>query len=202
MLMSRFVRLCVISSFACAIAGTGVRVSEADDAEKSGETTEVEIRDITLKVPKSWKQEKPSSRLRLAQFQIPAVKDDKEPAELAVFSFGGGGGANDANIRRWIGQFESEERSYEIKRGKSPQGEYVLLDVTGTYQKPVGPPVLRKTEPMPNARMLAVILTVPDKGNYFLKLPGPKKTVDKAAAAFRASFGANASEEKPYKLGG
>ena len=48
--------------------------------------------------------------------------------------------------------------------------------------------------------MLAVMLTVENRGNYFLKLVGPAKTVAAAEAAFRNSFGAKADSEKEYKL--
>ncbi|MBR9800471.1 hypothetical protein GYB59_01660 [bacterium] len=44
------------------------------------------------------------------------------------------------------------------------------------------------------------MLNVEGKGNYFLKLVGPKATVEAAADAFRKSFGANPESEKEYKL--
>ena len=75
----------------------------------------------------------------------------------------------------------------------------MLVDVTGTYNKPIGPPIQQKTKAMPAARMLGVILAVEKKGNYFLKVTGPQKTVSAAAKAFRNSFGAAASKEKEYK---
>jgi gluconolactonase len=50
--------------------------------------------------------------------------------------------------------------------------------------------------------MLGVILNIKGKGNYFLKLAGPHKTVSAAAAQLRASFGGNEKEEKEFKIGG
>ena len=158
----------------------------------------VKLRDITLTVPPTWQQEKPRSRLRAGQFKLPAVKGDKDAAELAIFYFGGTGGGADANIRRWIGQFQSEGRKMKVLRGESSQGPYLLLDLTGTYNQPVGPPIQRRTKPMKGARMLAVILAVKGKGNYFLKLTGPMKTVTAAATSLRQSFGADPKKEKPY----
>ena len=46
--------------------------------------------------------------------------------------------------------------------------------------------------------MLAVILAVKGKGNYFLKLTGPMKTVTASATTLRQSFGADPKKEKPY----
>lgn len=171
---------------------------KAKAAPKPGKTKSVKLRDITLAVPVSWQQEQPRSRLRAGQFKLPAVKGDKQPAELAVFFFGGAGGGADANIRRWISQFQSKGRQAKVFRGESTQGLYLLLDLSGTYNQPIGRPVQGKTKPMPGARMLAVILAVKGKGNYFLKLTGPQKTVTAAGAALRRSFGADAKKEKPY----
>jgi len=161
------------------------------------ELKEAKVGDITLKTPASWKQSEPTSNLRLAQFEIPAADGDKEAAELAIFSFGGGGGVQ-ANIDRWVDQFSVEGRKSKVTSGKSAIGQYVIADVTGTYKKPVGPPILRKTEALPGARMLAVILAVDGKGNYFLKLTGESATVSAAADAFRASFGGKEADEKAF----
>lgn len=172
----------------------GVFVQLAN-AEEVKESKAVKVGDITLKTPADWKQSKPKSRLRLAQFAIPAADGDKEGAELAIFSFGAGGGVK-ANVDRWIGQFLAEGRKAKTTSGKSEIGEYVFVEVSGTYKKPVGPPVRGKTEPMKNARMLGVILAVEGKGNYFLKMTGPTRTVSAAAAPFRNSFGGNAKKER------
>ena len=167
-------------------------------AAKKAAAKPVKLRDITLTVPTTWEQQKPSSRLRAGQFKLPAVKGDKDAAELAIFFFGGTGGGADANIRRWIGQFQAEGRKMKVLRGESTQGPYLLLDLTGTYNKPIGPPIQRRTKPMKGARMLAVILAVKGKGNYFLKLTGPMKTVTASATTLRQSFGADSKKEKPY----
>lgn len=171
----------------------------ADAAETSEKTNEVKVNDITLKVPADWKNAPPSNRLRLAQFEIPAVKGDKEPAELVISSFGGTGGGIAANVSRWIGQFNSDGRKVKVTQGESEQGKYVFVDISGTYNKSIGPPILRKTEAVPNSRMLGVILAVEGKAYYFLKLTGPDKTVAEAADALRTSFGASAKDEKPFE---
>ncbi|MCA9146646.1 MAG: hypothetical protein H6823_12740 [Planctomycetaceae bacterium] len=179
-------RIAITSAFVLIASTT---IFAADDLQ------DAKVGDITLKTPASWKQSEPTSSLRLAQFEIPAAEGDKEPAELAIFSFGGGGGKQ-ANVDRWIDQFYAEGRKSKVTSGKSALGEYVMVDVTGTYKKPVGPPILRKTEAQENARMLAAILAIEGKGNYFLKMTGENATVTAAAAAFRTSFGGNEAEEK------
>ena len=166
----------------------------ADDAVK---TKQVEVKDIKLAVPTSWKQEKPSSSLRLTQFRIPAADGDKEDAELSVFSFGASSVVD--NVKRWTGQFDPNGREAKVTSGEAEIGKYVFVEVSGIYNKPVGPPVFGKTEAVPDSRMYAVLLTT-DKGVYYLKLTGPDKTVSGEATTLRASFGGDAAKEKEYKL--
>ena len=141
--------------------------------------------------------------MRLTQFRVPAAQGDREDAELIVFNFGDGGGGVEANIRRWIDQFQPAGRKVRTVSGNSTQGKYYLADVSGTYNRPDGPPFLRRTKPVSDFRSYSVILLVENKGVYFLKLIGPRKTVSDSITQFRASFGAGSSdEEKDYKLTG
>lgn len=156
-----------------------------------GATREVKTGALTLKVPASWKKQSVTSRMRLAQFEIPAVKGDPEAGELIVYYFGpGGAGGAEANIQRWIGQFASSPEPKVVRQeGASSQGKFVMVDVTGTYNKPIGPPIRRQSKPMPGARMLAAILGA-ESGAHYLKLTGPAKTVTAAREDFLRSFGA------------
>ncbi len=164
--------------------------------EKEKATQVVEVKDIKLTVPKAWKQEDPSNQLRITQFKLAAAEGDKEAAELAISQFGGGGGAVGDNIKRWLNQFDLKDRKAKITKGKSKQGEYILVDLTGTY---IPPPFEKRKGPIPGQRMLGVMLMVEDKGLYFLKLLGSEKTVTKAATDLRSSFGAKADDEKEYQ---
>lgn len=174
-------------------------VAQEPEPKQEG-SREIKVEDITLTVPADWKQERPSNRLRLAQFVIPAAEGDKQPTELVVSYFGGGGGGVDQNIERWIDQFAGEGKTAKVTTGTSKQGKYHFVDITGTYNMPIGPPILRKTEALPEARMLGVILEVEGKGNYFLKMAGPAKTVAAAEKSLRTSFGGDPDSEKPYEL--
>jgi gluconolactonase len=162
---------------------------------------EIKIEDITLKIPGSWKQQPPSNKLRLAQFLIPPAEGDQHPTELVISSFPGGGGGVDANLKRWTDQFSAEGRKVKITEGKSPQGDYVLHDVTGTYQFSAGGPFAGgKKEARADHRSISIVLTIKDKANYFIRLTGPEKAVTAAAEALRTSFGGDAKTEKPYEL--
>ena len=184
------------------LCGSTVLASAADKAEKkdSPKTSTVTVDDLKLTVPSTWKQKKPSNRLRKAQFEVLGPKGEAS-AEVVVYEFAGGGGGIGANIKRWISQFQAKGRKAKVTQGESPQGKYVMVDITGTYNQPIGPPIRRMTKALPNARMLAVILGVTKvKKVYYLKFAGSSKTVTANAAAIRASIGADASKEKELKL--
>ncbi len=150
---------------------------------------------LTLQIPAGWEQVKPENNLRLAQFSLPKADGDDDATELAVFPpFGGT--VND-NLTRWVGQFTSPV--VKSTKGKTAKGDYYFLDLTGTYQKSDGPPILRKTIDKPGYRMLAVILKV-GEANYFLKLTGPEKSVAAQADAFRKSFGGAEDSESAYEM--
>ena len=171
-------------------------------ADEASQTQTVEIDSFKLTVPETWKATEPTPaqrQFRKAQFEIPAVEGDSEPAELVIFYFGpqGGGGVG-PNIERWVGQFDAKGRKAKITTGDSDQGKYVFVDISGTYNKPIGPPIQQKTEAMPGARMLGVILEVGDDGSYFFKLAGPERTVTAAATDLRNSIGAKAENEREY----
>jgi gluconolactonase len=180
------------------LAGLAIPSTRAD--EQAAKTVEVKHRDLTLQIPEDWKTQPNSSNLRLATYHIPAVKDDKEPAELTIYNFGGGGGGVADNISRWVAQFASEGRESKVTQGMAGENEYYYADISGTYNKPVGPPILRKTAPAPGYRMHAVILVIKDKGVYYLKMAGPDATVAAQADVMRKAFGADAASEKPYEL--
>lgn len=148
--------------------------------------------ELKLAIPARWVQGQPANRLRLAQFEIPAAEGDDEAGELVVS--GPFGGSDEDNIDRWVGQFEADGRTSATSRGKGSLGDYVVVELTGTYKRPIGPPIAGKSEPAPGYRMLGAILKLKE-GNYFLKLTGPDKTVADAAPEFRSSFGGEITQE-------
>lgn len=182
---------------ALALASLAPLTTFAEDAK----TVEVDVKPkqgagIKLTVPEDWKQ-KEGSVFRLAQFDVPAAEGDKEAAELVVFHFGqSGGGGVSANIDRWTKQFDADGRKLKIFEGESKQGKYTLVELTGTWNKPIGPPIQGKTAKAPGSRVLNAILHTEKGGDFFIRLSGLEKTVADNAKTFRASFGGDAEKEK------
>lgn len=138
---------------------------------------------IAFEPPAEWIAENPSSSFRKAQFRLPRAGGDSEDAELVVFYFQGGGGGVEANINRWVGQFSRPDGSPIRDAAQTSSREsngipLTILDVRGTYNRPVGGPMSGQSEPMANFRMLAAVAET-SAGPYFFKLTGPEKTVDR-----------------------
>ena len=146
----------------------------------------VELGGLKSTAPATWKDVPVSSPMRLKQFAVPGKDGD---AELVVFFFGQGqGGDTQANLDRWKKQFEPPagkklEDVSKVGTVKLASGQATVLDVHGTYQWKASPMAPGPAEPRANHRMLAVVLETP-KGNYYIKLVGPEKTIEKNKKSF------------------
>lgn len=131
--------------------------------------------------PAGWEEQAPTSAMRKAQFKVGGE------AEMVVFYFGkGGGGGVQANVDRWLGQFEEpreqldpKTESRELAGGKA---KVTTVAATGTFLS--GPPFGKKV-PKEGYSMRAAILEF-DAGPLFLKLTGPEAVVSAQSAAFDA----------------
>ena len=143
---------------------------------------------ISWTSPKRWKLG-PERAMRAATYRVPAAAGDAEDGECAVFFFGPGqGGGVEANIERWIGQFEQPDgkpSGERAKRKSETKGGIPVssIDLAGTYKG--GGPAMGASEPKPGYRLLGAIATGPQAGIFF-KLTGPAKTVAAAEKEFQS----------------
>jgi len=166
------------TSHAPATPSTGAAVSAPSKAASPPSSAH----EIAWTDPPGWQRVAPSSSMRKATYKIPAAPKDPEDAELAVFYFGQGeGGATEANIQRWIGQFGDLKPS-DVKRvERTPNGmKQTIVEVEGTYS---GGMPGQQSAPKTNYRLIGAVVETP-AGSYFFKLTGPKKTVDGARGAY------------------
>jgi hypothetical protein len=132
-------------------------------------------------MPARWK-EGPPKQMRAATYLIPAAEGDSEGAECAVFANLGGG--VQANITRWIGQFEKTDGPPNQKSETINELPVTTLDVSGTF-KGGGPMMGQSSGPKAGYRLLGAIVEAPE-GDVFFKLTGPAKTVAAAYDEFQA----------------
>jgi len=131
-----------------------------------------------MDVPSDWKLQPAANPMRIAEFELPKVGDDREAPSLIVFFFGvGGGGGVDANIDRWRGQFDDGGKSNPGTTETLSAGstKITLLDKSGTFKLQ---PRMMSPEftPMPGWRMLAAVAEI-QGGPLFFRTTGPESSV-------------------------
>ena len=141
---------------------------------------------LELTAPATWSKKEPASRIVEVEYAIPPAKADETPGRLTAM---GAGGSVESNIDRWVGQFAGEAgAAVKAKRDKTTVSgsEVEVVDLSGTYKdSPGGPFAGGKTVMRENYRMLGAIIQTKDRGNYFLKLYGPKATIDENEKGFQ-----------------
>ena len=136
---------------------------------------------ITFSLPEAWKEETPSSSMRMAQASIPGPGGD---GQLTVFFFGvGGGGGVEANLQRWAGQVQANEGE-EPFRDTFDAGPLKVhyMEIGGTIlpsRMGTGP-----TTAQPGQRLMGAVVGGPG-GPWFFKATGPEATMDSQREAFK-----------------
>jgi hypothetical protein len=140
---------------------------------------------VSWSVPDRWSVG-PARQMRVATYSLPATKEDEEAGECAVFYFGKGqGGDVEANIDRWILQFEGSpavERSSKEINGL----DVTLVKIAGTFLSPGGP-MMQSQGKKESYRLLGAIVEVPE-GLIFFKCTGPANTISSAEGEFDELF--------------
>ena len=145
-------------------------VAQAD--ESATRTIEV-AGGMSLDVPSEWKSVKPGSMILEHELSIAAPEGvEAAPARLTMMA---AGGSVDANLARWIGQFQGTEGgadrdAAEIDKTEVAGLKATVLDHSGVFLegRPFGP----KT-PREGYRLLGAIVETSPRSSYFLKLVGP-----------------------------
>ncbi len=132
---------------------------------------------ITWTVPARWQQVPHLSTMRIATYRMPHAPGDAEDPEVSVTR---AGGDTEANIARWIGQFDETGRKSAKRTERTVAGFRVaIVEVHGSYQGMSSP------EPEPGFAMIGAIVETPGMPHFF-KLTGPSKSVDAARAELDA----------------
>jgi hypothetical protein len=136
--------------------------------------------------PARW-QTGPERPMRAATYLIPAAPGDTEGGECAVFANIGGG--VQANLDRWVGQFElpgGGDPKEKVKTKKETINGLAVttIDLSGTY-KGGGVAMGQASAPKPGYRLLGAIVEGPG-GEVFFKMTGPAKTIAAAEKDFQA----------------
>lgn len=124
--------------------------------------------------PKGFEQAPNPSTFRIATYEVPKVAGDHENPELSISR---AGGATDANVQRWLGQFDENGRKNAKRTERTVNGlKVVIIDVEGDYAG-------MKGEQEKDWAMLGAVIETPGQSHFF-KLTGPKNSVHAARADF------------------
>ena len=156
-----------------------------DDKQKS-EAAPIEIKvadgKMTFTAPGSWEKVTPKSNMLDAEFKVPRKGTDPADGRMTLMS---AGGSVQANIDRWKGQF-SGEKTAKIDETTVAGQKVHMVNIVGTFMESSGGPFGPKTK-RENYRMLAAIVEYGKAGKYFIKLTGPKETLDANKDQLRSS---------------
>lgn len=129
-------------------------------------------------MPEGWTASQPGG-MRALEVKVPKSGDDKDDGEIAVFIMKGAGGVQ-GNLKRWTDGFGGEESLKGKREIKTAAGKTAtVVELEGAYKG------MNKDGPMkeakPDYKLLGAIFE--DDGVY-IKLTGPKATIDASKAAF------------------
>ncbi len=181
-----------LAVWACGRQSPGATSSTQSNSAQSNTTAAGELK---FKTPDGWVTEKASSSMRVAQYKLPKAEGDNDDASLVLYYFGATqGGTAQANIDRWIAQMQQPDGSSSKDKAKTETTtinglKVTTVDVSGTYTAEMAPGSGTFHNDT-NYRLRAAVIET-SKGNYFVKLAGPSKTVarwDQAYADYLKSF--------------
>jgi len=168
----------LLTCSACGGKGAAYVANSQANSAQSPANTSGELR---YTAHEGWVKEQPTSAMRVAQYKLPKAEGDSEDASLVVSFFGATqGGAAQANIDRWISQMQQPDGSSSKDKAKTETAtihglKVTTVDVAGTYTAEMAPGTGNQRNDA-NYRLRAAVIETP-KGNYFLKLFGPAKTM-------------------------
>jgi hypothetical protein len=142
------------------------------------------VGDITFTRPDKWESVAVTSMMRAAQLKVTDA-DGKNSADVVFFQFGpSGAGGIQANVERWLGQFEEPRDQINAKVENTTVGKtkVTYVQAEGTYKSgmPGGP-----TSPMPDYGLMGAMVGNEGDNIIFIKMTGPKSLVKSSMADFK-----------------
>ena len=180
---------------ACSACGSKGAAYSSGSQSNAAQSTTNASGELRYAAPADWVKEQPTSAMRVAQYKLPKAEGDGEDASLVIYFFGATqGGSTQANIDRWISQIQQPDGSSSKDKAKSETTtinglKVTTVDVAGTYTAEMAPGSGNQRNDA-NYRLRAAVIETP-KGNYFLKLVGPAKTMvrwEQSVTGFVKSF--------------
>jgi hypothetical protein len=137
---------------------------------------------LDWKAPARWQLVPNASTMRIATYRVPHAPGDATDAELSVTRVGG---STEANIDRWLHQFdEAGQKTAKRTRRTVGLADVAIVEVQGTYAGGMG----NGAAAQPGWALLGAVVSTPETP-FFFKLTGPVKSVVAARGEFDALLG-------------
>ena len=132
------------------------------------EPTERSIGGMKFEIPADWEEQSLSSTVLLAEYALPGTAG---AGRLTLSTMGGG---TAANIDRWKDQFRRGPGDPEPKESQITVAGKVaaLVEANGTFTD------MFDKRQRSNWQLLGVAIPIDGEHNYFVKLTGPRETVE------------------------
>jgi len=130
--------------------------------------------------PAGWQWVQVNSPMRKAQLNVPG-RDGGAPAEVTFFVFGSGAGGVQANVQRWLGQFEAKPEAARTETREFTGTKVTFVSTEGTFRSgmPGGP-----TTPLADYALRGAILDPGGEELVFVKMTGPAALVKDSGKQF------------------
>jgi hypothetical protein len=149
--------------------------------------SKTEAAGLRFSAPSGWKQVRPGSPVRAAQFRIPHVRGDKEDGEAILFQSAEHATQTNTSdaVERWYAQIVPADgrasKDAAVVGTRTVRGLTVrTYDLSGTYRAPMGP---MAHDSKPDYRLLGAVVEGTG-GPWYWRAVGPAKTMEKAKPAF------------------
>lgn len=147
-------------------------------APELADTSTAQLPPLAWTMPGAWRAMPNPNALRIATYRVSA--DESDPTEVAVSR---AGGSTEANVQRWVAQFDSPGAERRTAR-KVGDVDVTVVEVTGTYAGNGMLPASRAVKQ--DGWMLVGAIAAPGGTPYFFKMVGPSARVRAARPAFDA----------------
>ena len=179
-------KLCTrIYAPALVFAGLAVGLLASLGQSEDKVATKIELADgkFVMVAPASWESVPPKSNMITHEFRAPKEMKE-EAARITVMPASGG---VDANVDRWVGQFDGVKKSDAKIDKKEVSGTTVhIVDISGTFNDSMGGPMMKgPVKKRENYRMLGAIVETKASGTIFVKMTGDQKTVEPLVEDFK-----------------
>lgn len=147
------------------------------DEPAEGKAVSLDGATVQMVTPAEWKEVEKKSRILDYEFELRGPEDQTARVTMML-----SGGSLQANIDRWIEQFEGAKAdSAQIEKQQIGGREVHFVQISGTFKESMGggPFAPGRVVSRPDYRMLGVIIAGRQQNAIFIKITGPDGLVQK-----------------------